>query len=658
MRARCLLPCLRCPLTSLLHISRAVLSTFEELWFKQVLEARSMLSAAAAAAAITSPTAPRTAKGGSSAAMRSGSTPPAKRASLLALPMPSPGVPSTAAASSDAASPAGSSDDSDAPADGLAGSPAMSVAQLSAMVQIVDVLGHCPSNDWLVGMVRRLVDPVDKGTGRLTKAMRERRQRASAVKGVVQAYVDTLVSTLVEMHAGPASACRSVQLVACAAALDAFGEACSELLAPHVSTLAAYVQGSNEVQSVGAAEASYLLHQWAERVQQRALAAAGMEDAVQAQRVVEGVELAGMCQPVGEQELLILLLRVLGKALEACRPVEGAAGGGGTAVASSTLDALERVLQEHLYKESPSVLREVARLLARVVRVTGHTRAVWEPCRKFYAFLHRRRRPAAAAPWPDLQHHDVAHAQRAAFVLGLLCKHFDLAGDESDAAAQGLGPASHEDEDPCDRVLELLLQFGGHPVESVQRMALGGLCFYFAMQPEDMARPACVSVLAAALSPDASSATRLAVLRGLTELLADEARRLTLAETRQALTEQASARARVLQDQDAGAAHFAQLVQALLPAALGCLNDDNPLTRLECLRLVGVALGHGLVNPLECVPQVMGADGDSDERVRCEAVRLVVSLGEKNAGGCALAGMLALSVRCAADASTQTPSGA
>uniref|UniRef100_A0AAV1V1C0 Sister chromatid cohesion protein n=1 Tax=Peronospora matthiolae TaxID=2874970 RepID=A0AAV1V1C0_9STRA len=176
---------------------------------------------------------------------------------------------------------------------------------------------------------------------------------------------------------------------------------------------------------------------------------------------------------------------------------------------------------------------------------------------------------------------------------------------------------------------ELYSQFVRMPGnESCAAKAVQGMGFLFSIRPRLFLRAQQDELLDFMLKSNLLK-VKLQCLVSMKELLLYEERRLENGQAAQMMNQSKSKEQQVQGDQEADASLIGNIMQAELENILRLSMQHAPQLRIQAVACVGALLTQGLVNPLQCIPNLVALETDRVPDVRDAAFAQLTTLYEK-----------------------------
>ncbi|CAI5739307.1 unnamed protein product [Hyaloperonospora brassicae] len=164
--------------------------------------------------------------------------------------------------------------------------------------------------------------------------------------------------------------------------------------------------------------------------------------------------------------------------------------------------------------------------------------------------------------------------------------------------------------------------------DSCAAKAVQGMGFLFSIRPRLFLRAQQDDLLGFLLKSN-SLKIKLQCLVNMKELLLFEEQRLENGQAAQTMNQSKSKEQQIQGDQEADASLIGNIMQAELENVLRLSIEQVPQIRIQAIACVGALLTQGLVNPLQCVPNLVALETDRVPDVRDAAFSQLTTLYEK-----------------------------
>jgi hypothetical protein len=450
--------------------------------------------------------------------------------------------------------------------------------------QIVDVVGiyYIENNQWLVNLIREMLHGKPQG-GEITSQVKARRQETLQ-------QCENLISTMIELLLGAEEMLNKEKVIAIIATLSIFSEAHPSLIIPHIWTLAPYLKGENGLNG-----------------QEEALICLKVTNILSSAVVIEGVSFHTKNEELCN-DLTNIALKYGGKSVDAA------------------VSCLAKLCVHHL-NDASAILSLANKCFHPIVIIAK-------------AVLNT----TPAAPINEKQ---IAQLQRCLVVLGNVCSHSRkchsllLKDMDNDKINNDNLECATKDVRIFDKGLKPKCIYGMAyaailfalklPNISIQVRAIQALCGVFIGCPKLMMLAEESGVIGIIFSNEDARLERF--LQSLKEMLVVEELRLenglALSEMKQSGVNLGN---KVLgpneQDADTSVAGF--VLSQHMTTLLSLTHHNVASIRFESLELLGTMLRQGVICPLEVIAIFVAMQGDPEQYVRKESLRLLHLEDEKH----------------------------
>ncbi|CAI5729310.1 unnamed protein product [Peronospora destructor] len=177
---------------------------------------------------------------------------------------------------------------------------------------------------------------------------------------------------------------------------------------------------------------------------------------------------------------------------------------------------------------------------------------------------------------------------------------------------------------------ELYSQFVRMPAKDIcAAKAVQGMGFLFPILPRLFLRAQQDGLLSFLLTSNASLKVKLQCLVSMKELLLFEEQRLENGQAARTMNQSKSKEQQVQGDQEADASLIGNVMQAELGNILRLSIYKVPQIRKQAIACIGALLTQGLVNPLQCIPNLVALETDRVPDVRDAAFSQLMTLYER-----------------------------